>query len=64
MLDMLTTSVDGVSFHVVAPSLPNFGWSGGIKQRGFALKGTSYSVPHRDRKSMLKLFVRIRRDEP
>ena len=29
---------DGPSFHVVAPSLPNFGWSEGVKKRGFALK--------------------------
>ena len=26
------------AFHVVAPSLPNFGFSDGVKKRGFALK--------------------------
>ena len=26
------------AFHVVAPSLPNFGFSDGVKTRGFALK--------------------------
>ena len=26
------------SFHVVAPSLPNFAFSDGVKKRGFALK--------------------------
>lgn len=26
-----------VKFHVVAPSLPNFGWSGGIRKKGFGL---------------------------
>ena len=28
----------GPAFHVVAPSLPNFGFSDGVKKRGFALK--------------------------
>jgi len=26
------------AFHVVAPSLPNFGWSSGVKERGFSLE--------------------------
>ena len=38
MLAELKKSSNGVSFHVVAPSLPNFGWSEGVKQRGFGLK--------------------------
>lgn len=37
MLLSLTQSVKGVSFHVVAPSLPNFGWSEGVKKKGFGL---------------------------
>ncbi|KAK4546147.1 hypothetical protein LTR36_002284 [Oleoguttula mirabilis] len=28
----------GVAFHVVAPSLPNFGFSQGVQQRGFGLR--------------------------
>ncbi|MCJ1395409.1 hypothetical protein MMC18_008295, partial [Xylographa bjoerkii] len=28
---------DGPAFHIVAPSLPNFGFSEGVKKRGFAL---------------------------
>ncbi|KAK0289372.1 hypothetical protein LTR35_002569 [Friedmanniomyces endolithicus] len=38
MLESLKQSIDGVSFHVVAPSLPNFAWSEGPKQRAFGLK--------------------------
>ncbi|KAF2722616.1 alpha/beta-hydrolase [Polychaeton citri CBS 116435] len=30
-------SEEGVSFHVVAPSLPNFAWSDGLKRKGFGL---------------------------
>ena len=37
MLAALKQSTNGVSFHVVAPSLPNFGWSEGPKKRGFGL---------------------------
>lgn len=37
MLPVLRQSNQGVSFHVVAPSLPNFGWSEGVKKRGFGL---------------------------
>ena len=29
---------DYPAFHVVAPSLPNYGFSSGTKRRGFALK--------------------------
>lgn len=29
---------DILAFHVVAPSLPNFGFSDGIKKRGFGLR--------------------------
>jgi pimeloyl-ACP methyl ester carboxylesterase len=32
----LLSSPDGPAFHVVAPSLPNFGFSEGVKKRGFA----------------------------
>lgn len=38
MLDQLRESSNGVAFHVVAPSLPNFGWSEGVKKKGFGLK--------------------------
>jgi len=38
MLPALRQSDQGVSFHVVAPSLPNFGWSQGVKSTGFGLK--------------------------
>ena len=38
MLPELQQSTNGVSFHVVAPSLPNFGWSEGVKKKGFGLK--------------------------
>lgn len=31
------SSSNEISFHVVAPSLPNFGFSSGVSQRGFAL---------------------------
>ena len=36
MLPLLTeASPDHPSFHVVAPSLPNFGFSAAVKERGF-----------------------------
>lgn len=38
MLPALQLSNNGVSFHVVAPSLPNFGWSEGVQLKGFGLK--------------------------
>lgn len=38
MLPALTQSTNGVSFHVVAPSLPNYGWSEGVKDKGFGLE--------------------------
>ncbi|KAK6443423.1 hypothetical protein LTR95_000250 [Oleoguttula sp. CCFEE 5521] len=38
MLPALQASNNGVSFHVVAPSHPNYGWSEGPKERGFGLK--------------------------
>ena len=31
------SSPDAPNFHVIAPSLPNFGFSGGISKRGFGL---------------------------
>ena len=40
LLPLLTTSPrsdDRPSFHVVAPSLPNYGFSQGVSKRGFAL---------------------------
>ncbi|KAK4943789.1 hypothetical protein LTR10_016692 [Elasticomyces elasticus] len=38
IIDSLSSAEDGqVSFHVVAPSLPNFGFSEGTKKRGFAI---------------------------
>lgn len=38
LLPELKKNENGVAFHIVAPSLPNFGWSQGVKTRGFALK--------------------------
>lgn len=37
MLEPLRNGSNGVAFHVVAPSLPNFGWSQGVRKRGFGL---------------------------
>lgn len=37
MLNDLRESKKGVSFNVVAPSLPNFGWSQGCVKKGFGL---------------------------
>ncbi|KAJ6031264.1 Alpha/beta hydrolase fold-1 [Penicillium herquei] len=37
LIPLLTQSDEGVSFDVIAPSLPNFGFSQGIKKRGFGL---------------------------
>lgn len=38
LLDLLTLSdKDAPAFHVVAPSLPNFGFSEAVKKRGFGL---------------------------
>lgn len=38
LLASLAQISNGVAFHVVAPSLPNFGWSEGPKAKGFGLK--------------------------
>jgi pimeloyl-ACP methyl ester carboxylesterase len=39
IIDQLASdSKDQVSFHVVAPSLPNFGFSDGTKKRGFSME--------------------------
>lgn len=38
LLPALHQSAKGVSFHVVAPSLPDFAWSEGPTQTGFALR--------------------------
>ncbi|THY67707.1 alpha/beta-hydrolase [Aureobasidium pullulans] len=37
MLSSLAGDANGVKFHVVAPSLPNYAWSAGIKKKGFGL---------------------------
>lgn len=37
ILPLLTENEEGQSFHVVAPSLPNFGFSQGIDKPGFGL---------------------------
>ena len=37
MLEPLRNGSNGVAFHVVAPSLPNFGWSQGVSKKGFGL---------------------------
>lgn len=38
VLPLLADTKDGApAFHVVAPSLPNFGFSEGVKKRGFGL---------------------------
>ncbi|CAG8974690.1 hypothetical protein HYALB_00006425 [Hymenoscyphus albidus] len=36
ILPLLADNPDGPAFHIVAPSLPNFGFSSGVKTRGFA----------------------------
>ena len=39
ILSSLTTGVQDVpAFHVVAPSLPNYGFSQGVRKKGFGLK--------------------------
>ncbi|KAL1307000.1 hypothetical protein AAFC00_005630 [Neodothiora populina] len=37
MLPLLTEDASGIQFNVVAPSLPNYGWSGGVTKKGFGL---------------------------
>ncbi|KAI5276392.1 alpha/beta-hydrolase [Aureobasidium subglaciale] len=37
MLSSLSGDANGVSFSIVAPSLPNYAWSAGIKKKGFGL---------------------------
>jgi pimeloyl-ACP methyl ester carboxylesterase len=37
MLEPLRNGSNGVAFHIVAPSLPNFGWSQGVRKTGFGL---------------------------
>ncbi|OBW68115.1 MAG: Uncharacterized protein AUREO_018120 [Aureobasidium pullulans] len=37
MLSSLAGDANGVKFHVVAPSLPNYAWSAGIKKKEFGL---------------------------
>jgi pimeloyl-ACP methyl ester carboxylesterase len=50
-LKLLVEGKDGLSFHVVAPSLPNFGFSEGVKKRGFDLTKYAEAV----HKVMIKL---------
>lgn len=38
MLPLLKDEANGVAFDVVAPSLPNYGWSEGTKKKGFGLR--------------------------
>lgn len=38
LLPLLQNEENGVAFDVVAPSLPNYGWSEGVKTTGFGLK--------------------------
>lgn len=37
ILPLLTEPDQGPSFHVVAPSLPNFGFSDGVAKKGFSV---------------------------
>lgn len=37
ILPLLTNPQEGQSFHVVAPSLPNFGFSGRVNKPGFGV---------------------------
>lgn len=37
ILPLLTQNTDGQSFHVVAPSLPNYGFSDGVNKPGFGM---------------------------
>lgn len=37
ILSLLTEAGGGPSFHVVAPSLPNFAFSDGVQKRGFSI---------------------------
>lgn len=38
LLPLLEKEGNGVAFDVVAPSLPNFGWSEGVRKKGFGLR--------------------------
>ncbi|KAK7427292.1 hypothetical protein QQZ08_006229 [Neonectria magnoliae] len=44
ILPLLTEPKDGPSFHVVAPSLPNFGFSDGVAKKGFSIPQYAESV--------------------
>lgn len=37
LLPLLKAGADRPAFHIVAPSLPNFGFSSGVTRRGFGL---------------------------
>lgn len=51
MLPLLTSEKDGLAFHVVVPSLPNYAFSDGVGQPGFAPPQYAESL----HKIMLKL---------
>ncbi|KYG47164.1 hypothetical protein M433DRAFT_63683 [Acidomyces richmondensis BFW] len=51
MLQPLNKEVNGISFSVVAPSLPNFGWSQGVRRKDFGL-GQYAEVNHKLMKSL------------
>ena len=51
ILPLLTQSSDGPHFDVVAPSLPNFGFSDAVKQPGFGLEQYAQTI----HKLMIKL---------
>lgn len=38
LLPLLKGDAQNPAFHIVAPSLPNFGWSSGVSKKGFGLK--------------------------
>ncbi len=46
MLPALQQRTNGVAFDIVAPSLPNFGWSEGVKLKQFGLRDYA-TVCHR-----------------
>ncbi|EGX89969.1 Epoxide hydrolase [Cordyceps militaris CM01] len=51
LLPLLKESVNGVSFHVVAPSLPNFAFSDGTTKKGFG--------PHQYAEALHKLMQKL-----
>jgi pimeloyl-ACP methyl ester carboxylesterase len=51
ILNLLTKGKNGHTFHIIAPSLPNFGFSEGPKKAGFGIPQYSEAM----HKVMLKL---------